>query len=180
MKRLPGIKAMSAMAPWMIQNRPGVSLPRVIKFLTELKTSTELPVGLAGFCWGGKHVVLLAHGSHQVDGKPLCDVAFTAHPSALTLPGDVEKITSPLSISVGTDDFVLPMAGIKKIQSVFEKKNAVSENAGRVEIRTVEGARHGFACRGDCEDETQAKQTKVAEDQAVEWFGNWFDKLRSK
>ena len=169
------------MAPWMIANRPAVSLPRVIRFLTELRKSTELPIGLAGFCWGGKHVVVLAQGSHKLDdGKPLCDVAFTAHPSNLTLPGDVEAVTLPLSISIGTDDFVLPMAGIQKIQSVFEKKNAVSENAGRVEIKTVEGARHGFACRADPEDETQAKQTKVAEDQAVEWFGNWFDKLRSK
>ena len=164
----------------MISNRPAVSLPRVIRFLTELKKGTELPLGLAGFCWGGKHVAVLAQGSHQLDGKPLCDVAFTAHPSNLALPGDVEAVTVPLSISVGTDDFVLPMAGIKKIQTVFEKKNAVNGNAGRVEINVVEGARHGFACRADPEDETQAKQTKVAEDQAVEWFGNWFGKLRSK
>ena len=125
-------------------------------------------------------MVVLAKGSQQLDGTPLCDVAFTAHPSGLAVPGDVEGLTVPLSISIGTDDFVLPMAGVKKIQDVFEKKNTASENAGRAEIKVVKGARHGFACRADPEDETQAKQTKVAEDQAVEWFGNWFDKLRSK
>ena len=125
-------------------------------------------------------VVLLAHGSETVDQQPLLDVAFAAHPSKLSLPGDVEKVTVPLSISVGTDDFMLPISGIKTIQGVFEKMNAETQKADRVEIKTVEGAKHGFACRGDPDNETQAKQSKAAEDQAVQWFGTWFGKLGSR
>lgn len=46
----------------MLKNRLSVTLPRVKNFLTELRNAeaARLPVGVAGFCWGGQHLVHLA------------------------------------------------------------------------------------------------------------------------
>ncbi len=65
--------------------------------------AAHLPTGITGYCWGGKHVVSLAEG-FTVDGKPLIDAGFTAHPSFLTLFDDIEKMTIPVSFAVGDKD----------------------------------------------------------------------------
>lgn len=74
---------------------------------------------------------------------------------------------------------MLNMAGVKTIEEIFERKNGESgngEQGKRFVIRTVEGAKHGFAVRCDMENPEEAKQEQIAEDHAVEWFGRWFAK----
>ena len=118
--------------------------------------------------------MLLAHGTDTVNNKPLIDAAFVAHPSGLDLPSEIEQLKVPISISQGSEDFVLDMAGVKTIQGVFDKKNG--NGKGEFEIKVVDGAKHGFAVRGNLEDEEEAKQCQIAEDQAVEWFTRWLGK----
>ncbi|KAL8916990.1 MAG: hypothetical protein Q9208_008245 [Pyrenodesmia sp. 3 TL-2023] len=163
--------------PWLYQNRISVAWPRILAFFTALRSSTSLPIGAAGFCWGGRHVVVLAHGTNIVNGKPLIDVGYTAHPSNLTLPTDIEAVEMPLAVDQGTEDFVLNMNGVKTIEEIFEKKNGEEEEEEKkFVIRTVEGAKHGFAVRSDMENPEEAKQEQIAEDHAVEWFGTWFSR----
>ena len=97
------------------------------------------------------------------------DVAFVAHPSQMEAPADFEPLQLPLSISCGTKDFALPIDKLDEIQRIFDRKEK-----GRFELVKVEGARHGFAVRGNPGNAEAVKQGEEAEDQAVAWFGKWF------
>ncbi len=68
-------------------HNPGKSYPKVKSWFEQLRKAEgdTLPIGAAGFCWGGKHTVLLAAGE-RIDGKLLIDAGFTAHPSMLKCP----------------------------------------------------------------------------------------------
>ena len=152
-------------------------MPRVRAFLKSVRASTDARVGVAGFCWGGKFAVLLCDSSaHSTDnGKSLIDCAFIAHPSNLSLPSDIDKVTLPLRICQGSEDFVLNMDGVRQIEGIFAKKETeLDQNErGKFVISVVEGAKHGFAVRGDLGIEEEVKQGMVAEDQAVDWFQKW-------
>ena len=119
----------------------------------------------------------LAQGtSVSSNGKPLIDAAFTAHPSGLAVPGDLEKVKLPLSIAHGTQDMVMSNANAKTIQDVFalkEKDGGVQLQGEKFEIRMIEGAKHGFAVRGNPDDKAELEYAQIGEDQAVTWFQKW-------
>lgn len=124
-------------------------------------------------------VVALTGGTEIVNDRPLIDVGYTAHPSNVVLPTDIENAKLPLAIDSGTADFVLDSAGVKTIQEIFERKNEELEKGNetpRFDIKTVDDAKHGFAVRCDMENPEEAKQEQIAEDHAVEWFGKWFSR----
>ncbi|KAK2597519.1 hypothetical protein N8I77_012300 [Diaporthe amygdali] len=160
--------AMYAFIPWILRNRPGKSFPIVKKFFEDLrKESGSTPIGAAGFCWGGKHVVLLADGQHKVDGKPMYDAGFTGHPSFLEIPKDIERIAVPVSIAVPELDnqFSIPR-DIDVIDRIMEGR----PEATKGEVRVYEKVGHGFCVRADMKAEDVAKSATEAENQAIEWF----------
>ncbi|KAL8825086.1 MAG: hypothetical protein Q9170_007931 [Blastenia crenularia] len=178
--RIPSfMRVVYNMVPYLFRNRYTITSPRIHAFISSVRESSSVPIFAAGFCWGGLHAVSLTHSTSVTStGAPLVDAAFTAHPSNLTLPSDVEKAVKPLSISSGTKDFVLDMKGVESIKTVFARKNGEEGDERKFELRVVEGARHGFAVRGDPNDEEELRQAQVAEDQAVEWFNRWSEELR--
>lgn len=66
-----------------------------------------MPLGAAGFCWGGKHVVNIARGGLAKNGSPLVDAVFTGHPSILEIPSELEKVVKPLSVAIGDKHIIL-------------------------------------------------------------------------
>ncbi len=161
------------MIPFIYQNRGSVTDPRVDKFFTDLRSASateHLPIGAAGFCWGGEKVVKLCYGDKKApNGRDLIDVGYVAHPSKLSIPRDFLPIRKPLSVAIGTRDFQVPVPKIEEMRTVLEKKSEVEH-----EVVVYEGAKHGFAVRGDPGSEKEQKQSVEAEDQAVEWFSKWF------
>ena len=149
----------------------------MIDFLKAVRAATTVPVGLAGFCWGGKHAVLLCNSStHKADdGKPLIDCAFVAHPSDLSLPGNIEKVDLPLRICQGSADWVMGMDGVKTIQGIFQSKEEKlpKNKRDRYVISVVDGAKHGFAIRGNLGIQEEVEHGMIAEDAAVQWFQRW-------
>lgn len=127
----------------------------------------RLPIAAAGFCWGGKHTVSLAHGAEE-DGRPLINAGFTGHPSLLELPGDVEKITIPTSFAMGELDRVVRMPQVNQIKEIVETRNGVGE------VKIYYGAGHGFCVRADSALDNADKQAAEAEDQALDWFNRQF------
>ena len=142
-------------------------MPRVEAFLVAIKRSVEgkLPVGVAGFCWGGQHVVRLAK---QAPDEELVEAVFTAHPSGLSVPRDFEDVRLPVAIAVGDKDNFLTPEDTRKIAELLQKNQVVHE------IKLYEGAGHGFSVRIDRKNERQAAQATEAEAQAVTWFKNCF------
>ncbi|KAL8696843.1 MAG: hypothetical protein Q9224_002593 [Gallowayella concinna] len=172
------------MAPFIYLTRPSITTPLIKSFFSSLRSSSPLPVCAAGFCWGGLYAILLTHASSTAkeSGIPLIDAAFVAHPSNLTIPADIEKVERPLSICHGTKDFVLDLKGARVIEGILEAKNQSTrkekgsgeeDGEKRYEIQVLEGAKHGFAVRGNPNDSAEMEQAQRAEDQAVEWFVRW-------
>ncbi len=136
-------------------------------FLTELSKAeaAKLPVGVAGFCWGGQHIVRLATEAPS-DSKALVDVCFAAHPSGLSYSKDIEGIRKPLSVALGDKDALTTLEQARETEAVL-RKNKVEQ-----EVVIYEGAGHGFIVRID---RTNPKQTEQAV-QAVKWFTRHFEK----
>jgi dienelactone hydrolase len=153
--------------PWFIINNIWSSYPRVLRFFTNLRQAEpDLPVFGAGFCWGGKHVTLLARGDDRFNGRPLIDRGFTAHPSLLTLPDDIEKIRLPVSFAIGDKDNLLTP---DKVAHILQGVEAQPEEY-KGELKMYAECSHGFAIRADNKFEEVAKQAAAAEDQCIEWF----------
>jgi dienelactone hydrolase len=161
---------MSAAVPALVLNRFGKTFPIVKSFMESLRRNeaAHLPVSVTGYCWGGKHVVLLAEG-FTIDGKPLMDVGFTAHPSALSLFGEIEKMTVPVSFALGDKDNMISPEKAKQLEKIVLDK----PDGQRGECRMYPGYGHGFACRVDVKN-NDPKGAVEAEDQALAWFEKKF------
>lgn len=153
----------------MYHNRPAKSWPIVEAFFKALRQNeaAHLPVGAAGFCWGGKHTVLLARGA-EVDGKSLINAGFTGHPSMLEIPADIEKIKIPTSFALGELDQTL------KAPQIAQIKGVIDANEEKGEVKVYLGVGHGFCVRADTKVIDSARQAAESEDQAVEWFNRHF------
>ncbi|KAM0323700.1 hypothetical protein ACHAQA_008637 [Verticillium albo-atrum] len=153
--------ALLTFAPFFYHNRIGLTHPRVKTFVADVRAAEPaVPLGAVGFCWGGKHAVLLAQGTD--DDKPLIDAAFTGHPSFLVLPGDLEKLAVPLSIAVGSEDNQIPRAKAEQVRPIVEAKHG--------EIRVYDGSTHGFAVRAVFPKEEVDRPAEEAEAQCIAWF----------
>lgn len=128
-----------------------------------------LSIGAAGFCWGGNHVVTLSQG-HEIDGKPLLDAGFTGHPSMLSLPSDIEKMTRPVSFALAASDAQISREQGEKLKAIVESK--ASPATGEATI--YEGTGHGFCVRADIEKDDIAAQAAKSEDQCINWFNAHF------
>ncbi|VUC30190.1 unnamed protein product [Clonostachys rosea] len=175
-KPFRAIKAMGMVLPFFLSCSINSTHPRIVSFIQEIRTSLppfatdDMKVGGAGFCWGGKHLILLAQDAEtsRVDTRPLLDFAFVAHPVMVHVPTDIEAVKVPLSISVGDVDIAL-----KEAQAQQTKKILESKEAGRHEMFIIPGAKHGFSIRGHPNDTTEIEYADQAESQALAWFMKW-------
>ncbi|OLN85924.1 Protein AIM2-like protein 3 [Colletotrichum chlorophyti] len=173
--------------PLVVATRAGVVVSRISNYLRSLRLSPpstftrglmpsttaaeaarmDLRIGVAGFCWGGKYVVQLMQATSGPFQDTLADCGFTAHPSFLSLPGDLENVSLPLSVANGDDDVMMPRVRMAQAKELLGTKRGC-------EVVEYPGAKHGFAVRGDPNDQRQADLGMQAEDQAVRWFRRWF------
>jgi len=155
-------------ASFLFRNSPGKIHPKVTAFFTALHESPEtkdMKIGATGYCWGGKFTVLLCHGPN-----PLINAGFTAHPSNLVVPDDIEKVEVPLCISIGDVDMGMNLAKVNEAKAILEgeKKKDVGH-----EVHILPGAMHGFAVRANPKDPRQQECCDLAEKQAIDFFTKW-------
>lgn len=55
-----GLRAAGNFVPFLFFNRMSVAKPRIYDFFCALRAGSNLPIGAAGFCWGG---LLVTHTS---------------------------------------------------------------------------------------------------------------------
>ncbi|MCJ1471223.1 hypothetical protein MMC07_009871 [Pseudocyphellaria aurata] len=173
-KILPMMQLVSAMIPFTFFTRLSVTQPRVYRFFRDLQdqNATLLPVGAAGFCWGGKFVFLLCNSLEKAaNGRNLIDCGFTAHPSNLVNPADANAVTSPLSVIVGDKDMIMSLKEAEQVKGILQSKGKDTH-----EMVIVPGATHGFATRARPNDNVAVQQGMQATEQAVRWFKKWLVK----
>ncbi|KAH7364742.1 Alpha/Beta hydrolase protein [Rhexocercosporidium sp. MPI-PUGE-AT-0058] len=172
--------------PWKSACAPEKTHPGIVSFVQAIRSSPapfstqDLKIGIAGFCWGGKHAFMLAQSSAkdqpataiQKEGQKLVDCIFTAHPSYITLPTEVSSLAIPTSVIVGDADTVLKHAQALEMKKILDAKNG-AEGEGKYEMVILEGGKHGFAIRTHPEDEKEMEMAMQAEEQALVWFGKW-------
>ncbi|CRG89771.1 hypothetical protein PISL3812_06810 [Talaromyces islandicus] len=166
------IRTLQVMLPFLIRNRFSKSWPIVEGFFKAVRENegAHIPIGAAGFCWGGKHTVTLAHGLSRTNKKPLIDAAFTGHPSLLKFPDDIDNIQIPTSFALAEEDFAVDVPKIGIIQNAIEKQS--EERKGESKVYPATG--HGFCVRADHVTKEKERAAAEAEDQAVSWFLKWF------
>lgn len=161
-------RVMPPFAYFLIRNSAGKVTPTVTKFFSALREDPEtsnMKIGAAGYCWGGKFTTLLTHGP-----EPLIDAGFTAHPSNLVVPDDIEKVQAPLCISIGDEDFGMSIEKVNEAKAILESEK--KKDAGH-EVYILPGAMHGFAVRANPDDPRQAECCDLAEKQAIDFFTKW-------
>jgi len=178
------------MGPFIYYNRPSAAAPKVYAFLQAVKQheAVDLPLGVAGFCWGGYFVTKVCSGALQpVDSAspPIVACGFTAHPSFLKYPNDIEGVKLPYAVAAAENDIQMSKPNAKVTREILERKNRenLSASNGSDEGKAVpvqhefvlyEGVHHGFAVRADEDAKLEAEAGKKAEAQAVAWFTKWF------
>ncbi|KAG9498336.1 hypothetical protein J7337_011233 [Fusarium musae] len=135
-----------------------------------------LPVGIAGFCWGGLHTVRLTHNTVETktdSGRALADAFFTAHPSSVDVAQDIGNVARPLSIAIGDDDAVMGMKQVRQAESILEGKDVDTS------VVIYPGAKHGFSIRASRAepDSKETRQAEEAEEQAIAWFKRQFSMI---
>lgn len=166
------VRAVIDVAPFIYTNRMGKSYPRVKAFFEALRKEegADAKIAAAGFCWGGKHVLLLSHNvTVDINGKsaPLLDVGFTGHPSLMDVPGDIaDTMTVPVAFALGELDGGLPKAKVDEIRKIVEAKPAPATG----EVVVYKDAGHGFCVRADPSLNDVSNQAKAAEEQCIAWF----------
>jgi dienelactone hydrolase len=180
------LRAIGIAVPWIFSTRQSVVKPRILSFLTALRTSpppfptTNLKIGAAGFCWGGFWTIYLCNNfpstrvvrhpdqSSSTALEPLIDCGFTAHPSSVSVPKDIDGVELPLSVAVGEEDMAMKGPLIQQMKDILEVKKK-----GDHEVIILPGAKHGFAVRSHPEDKAQLEHAETAEVQAIAWFKRW-------
>ena len=133
--------------------RLSVTKPRINSFLRGLKANEarDLPIGTAGFCWGGKFVTLLCWDdefNRASSGERLTVCGYAAHPSRLAYPSDIEKIRLPYSCAAAEHDMVMSPADAKRTEEILKEKTVKGRDEGiEHEFVMYHGVHHGFAVR---------------------------------
>jgi dienelactone hydrolase len=181
------VRLVSLFIPFLMRCSIDKTLPRLTSFIQAIRTSPppfetdNLRIGLTGYCWGGKHAFLIAHDKeasrvqrHESQKtasqgpQPLIDCSFAAHPSFLSVPGDVNPVSVPLSVAVGDVDTVLREPQARQVKQILEAKGQ-----GRHEVNIIPNAKHGFAVRTHPDDKVEVECSEKAEVQALSWFTKW-------
>ncbi len=149
---------------FMTRNAKPVRGPEMVSFAKFLR-SKHRRVGAIGFCYGGWAVFQL--GAKVTDGStPLVDCISTAHPTFLTKE-EMSNVGVPVQIVAPEIDpqftaelKAYALAEIPKLGVPFD-------------YQFFPGLSHGFAVRGNREDEDEMNGLQRALRAAVGWFREW-------
>jgi carboxymethylenebutenolidase len=134
------------------------------EYLRGLPTSNK-KVGIVGFCWGGRVVMLSSAEVPELDAAVAyygrVSSAKTANQPAHPLDL-VDKMRVPLMGHFGAEDRGIPVADVEKL------RDQLKERARKVEIYIYDKAGHAF--NNDTRPSYQAEAAKLAWQRTLDWF----------
>lgn len=169
------LASMPTFLMWMTRHKHADCDKDCIEFLTKLRKDTpaDRKIGMVGFCWGGRYALRAGLESNIIDvngtKRPLIDAVVALHPSNLVLPEDTEKLAVPTSFGWGVEDVAVSY----KLRGQIEALHAARKDVPEMQHKDYTPGRHGFAVRGNPDDEKERKCLEDSEKQVLEWMGKW-------
>ncbi|KAL5596842.1 hypothetical protein BROUX41_006474 [Berkeleyomyces rouxiae] len=130
----------------------------------------------AGYCFGGRYVLLLSkenqpvygdaaptEGAGEVRKGPLIKAGVLAHPTSVS-HGDFDGLKAPLSLVCVENDPLFPDEIRAHGEETMEKTSLEHE------VKVYPGVPHGFAVVGDYSQPEIKEAQEVAYDQMLEWL----------
>ncbi|KAL8969058.1 MAG: hypothetical protein Q9183_002175 [Haloplaca sp. 2 TL-2023] len=149
---------------WFARHSKEIRGPEIEEAARALKRDLGFKkVGAVGYCYGGWGVFELG-----AKDKSLVDVISTAHPSFLTKE-EISAICVPTQILAPEHDPVFTLE-LKQFANQ-EIRKVLGE--GRYEYIDFPGLAHGFATRGDPDDEVQREGLEKGMRDVARWMGRW-------
>lgn len=159
-KAIQGAQVAANLGPWVIRHREAISKPIIEKFVSSIRNETShVKIGTVGFCWGGRYAILMASDNDY----PHLDCSIANHPAFLSVPDELKVVNKPVLIQVGDADAMMPVAQVEEAQKIFQDKT-------NAQVAVYPGAVHGFAARGDQNNEKEKQQKTDATDAAIKFL----------
>ncbi|KAJ6478787.1 dienelactone hydrolase [Mycena vitilis] len=137
--------------------------PIVDGVIAALKSEGVAAIASTGYCYGARLVVDLACEND-------IQVSAITHPSALSMPDDMEKYAAvskaPLLINSCTVDQAFPLEAQAKADEILGD----GKFTPGYHREFIEGCKHGFAVRGDMSDPKVKAGKEGAFKSCVDWF----------
>ncbi|KAI8810292.1 Alpha/Beta hydrolase protein [Cladochytrium replicatum] len=126
---------------WVASHTDARSIPLFDHAIAELRETVGVKKLFAiGFCWGGRHVLLLGSG-----GKPKVDGVGSFHPG-IRDSKEVSNLAVPTTFHLADNDPFFPP------KNVEDCRKQLSSKSFQIEFHEYPKMRHGFATRGDPAD----------------------------
>jgi len=135
--------------------------PQILAVAKELKSKYEKVLAI-GYCWGAWGVFMLGAEDGLLAG------AAVNHPSALSIPEDLENLKVPALIVAPYTDQQFPPESRAIAEKIFDRK-AIEEKLF-FKIAVYPGFVHGFTARGNTEDPFTNDAIEDAKNESVMFF----------
>lgn len=150
------------MDSWRPRHGPAQVRASLDPIIKHLRDSGVTQIGATGYCFGGRYIAALA-------AENLIEAGAAAHPAAIVVPDDIEKILSlskvPLLFNSCEFDHTWPKESQDKADELLKDVYA----PGWKQVYHP-GCRHGFAVRADLSVPEQKAGKERAFEETVAWF----------
>ena len=99
-------------------------------------------IGVSGYCWGGKHAIMMAEDQKQIQA------VVGIHTSRTEIPQEIEKINVPVLFLCAEHDPYIKQPQRDTIINVLKERKEKG-NGPDYDLVLYEKTEHGFAMRGD-------------------------------
>ncbi|KAB2577343.1 hypothetical protein DBV05_g4119 [Lasiodiplodia theobromae] len=98
----------------------------------------------------------------------------------MRVPADVETVRLLLSVAAAGFDARFPREQVDVARGILERKGREDGEGAKHEVVWYEGCHHGWAIRGNKENEVEGRKGLEAEEQALRWFEARFAEVRAR
>ncbi|EFJ15962.1 hypothetical protein SELMODRAFT_179981 [Selaginella moellendorffii] len=142
---------------WIQGHKPHLKpLEDCKKLVSVLQSKGITSIGLSGFCWGAKVVILASK-------ETTCNALVMCHPSMVTID-DIKACKAPLAILAAETDHVTPVDMVNEFKKHLEHGNQDHF------VKVFPGTAHGWTVRYDVNSENAVKNAEEAHEDFIAWF----------
>jgi len=151
------LEAETSRDQWISKHKMEQGFEEAKPVIETLKKKGFSAIGAAGFCWGGKVVVMLAKYDY-------INAAVSIHPGPLT-HDDIRDVKQPISILGAEIDEWSPPEVVKEFAEILSLKPEVDSH-----VKIFPGVVHGWAVRYDVNDKTAVEKAEEAHKDMLDWL----------